>query len=115
MEIRLIVIRTSDTQRLADFYDLLGITFACHRHGSSPTHYSATIGKAVLEIYPLAKQQHEADKDLRLGFGIENFDATIKTLKEHQVAFSMEPTQTEYGFMTVIADPDGRQIELYRI
>jgi len=115
MEIKLIVIRTNDTQRLADFYDLLGTTFACHRRGSSPAYYSATIGEAVLEIYPLAKPQREVDKDLRLGFGIENFDQVIKTLQEHQVVFAVEPVQTENGFMTVITDPDGREIELYRI
>ena len=114
MEIKSLVIRTSDTQKLADFYDLLGITFACHRRGSSPAYYSATIGKAVLEIYPLANQQHEADKELRLGFGIEDFDRVIKTLKERQVAFSVEPVQTENGFMAVVSDPDGRCIEVYR-
>ena len=114
MEIRLVVIRTSDTQKLADFYSLLGLTFACHRHGSSPAHYSATIGKAVVEIYPLAKQQQDADQNLRLGFGIENFDAVIKILKEQQVDFSVEPMQTAYGFMAVVSDPDGRCIELYK-
>ncbi len=114
MEIRLIVIRTSDTQRLADFYSMLGLTFASHRHGSSPTHYSATIGKAVLEIYPLAQQQNEVDKNLRLGFSMDDFDQTIKALKEFQVEFAVEPMQTVDGFMTVICDPDGRKIELYR-
>lgn len=114
MEIRLMVLRTSDTQKLADFYSLLGLTFACHRHGSSPIHYSATIGKAVLEIYPFAKQQHEADKNLRVGFGVDNFDETIKILKEHLVDFSVEPMQTEYGIMAVISDPDGRCVELYK-
>jgi predicted enzyme related to lactoylglutathione lyase len=114
MEIRLMVIRTNDTQKLADFYTLLGLTFACHRRGSSPAHYAATIGKAALEIYPLAKHQHEADKNLRVGFKVENFDETIKILKEHQVDFSVEPRQTEYGIMAVISDPDGRCVEIYK-
>jgi lactoylglutathione lyase len=114
MEIRLIVIRTADTQKIADFYSLLGLTFASHRHGSSPTHYSTTIGSVVLEIYPLAKLQNEADKNLRLGFGIDNFDNTVNMLKDLQVEFSVEPMQTEYGYMTVICDPDGRTIELYK-
>lgn len=114
MEIRLIVIRTSDTQKLADFYSMLGLTFASHRHGSSPVHYSATIGETVLEIYPLANKQNEADKHLRLGFGIENFDNIINVLKEFQVEFVTAPTETADGFMTVICDPDGRTIELYK-
>jgi lactoylglutathione lyase len=114
MDIRLIVLRTGDTKRLADFYSLLGLTFEYHKHGKSPFHYSATIGQTVLEIYPLTKSQTESDKNLRLGFGIDNFDDTIRKLKQLDVRFSLEPTQTDFGFMTVIADPDDRKIELYK-
>jgi lactoylglutathione lyase len=114
MEFKLLVLRTQDLTRLADFYTLLGFTFEYHRHGSSPLHYSTTIGQTVLEIYPLAKNQLEVDKELRLGFGIENFDATVEKLKNKEVLFSTEPTQTTFGFMAVIVDPDGRKIELYR-
>ena len=114
MDIRLIVLRTSDTKRLAEFYSLFGLTFEYHKHGNSPLHYSASIGQTVLEIYPLTKSQSEADKNLRLGFGIDNFDKTVLTLKELQVSFSLEPTQTKFGFMAIISDPDERKIELYK-
>lgn len=113
MELRLLVLRTTDTKKLADFYSLFGLTFDYHKHGNSPFHYSASIGQTVLEIYPLTKSQTVADENLRLGFGIDNFDQTVLTLKELQVPFSLEPTQTDFGFMTIIADPDGRKIELY--
>lgn len=114
MEIRLLVIRTPDMAALAGFYALLGLTFDYHKHGKSPYHYSVTIGPTVLEIYPLAKGQTLADKDLRLGFAIDNFDATITLLQEKQTPFLTEPMQTDYGFMAIITDPDGRKIELYK-
>jgi lactoylglutathione lyase len=114
MDIRLIVLRTADIKKLTDFYSLFGLTFDYHKHGNSPFHYSASIGQTILEIYPLAKSQTEADKSLRLGFGIDNFNQTILTLKELQVPFSLEPTQTDFGFMAIISDPDERKIELYR-
>jgi lactoylglutathione lyase len=114
MEIKLLVIRTSDIARLANFYALLGLTFEYHKHGKSPYHYSAGIGNTILEIYPLAKNQTESDKELRLGFAIENFDHTIQLLKEKQTIFLSEPMQTEYGFMAIIKDPDERKIELYK-
>eukprot|EP01035_Chromulina_nebulosa_P044406 gene44406-60138_t len=113
MDIRLLVLRTGNTEVLADFYSLLGMTFDYHKHGNSPMHYSANIGQTILEIYPLAKDQTEADKNLRLGFAIDNFDATIASLKEKHTPFSLEPTQTEFGFMAIISDPDKRKIELY--
>ncbi len=114
MDIRLIVLRTGEIKRLAEFYSLLGLTFDYHKHGSSPFHYSASTGQTVLEIYPLTKSQTEAEKYLRLGFGIDNFDHTILALKELQVPFSLEPTQTDFGFMAIISDPDERKIELYK-
>jgi len=114
MDIRLIVLRTADTKRLADFYTLLGMTFDYHKHGNSPFHYSSTINKTVLEIYPLTKSQTEPDKNLRLGFGIDNFDQIIKNLKESQVQFSLEPIQTDFGYMAIITDPDDRKIEIYK-
>jgi hypothetical protein len=114
MEIRLLVLRTIDQKKLADFYSLFGLNFDYHKHGNSPFHYSALIEKTVLEIYPLSKNQVEPDKNLRLGFGIDNFDKTVLTLKQLQVPFSLEPTQTDFGFMAIISDPDERKIEIYK-
>ncbi len=114
MEIRLIVIRTPDTQKLSDFYALLGFTFEYHKHGNSPFHFSTTIGKTVLEIYPLAKNQLEPDKNLRLGFGIANFDETVLLLKNNGIKILSELIETEFGLMIVCEDTDGRKIELYK-
>lgn len=113
MEIRLIVIRTNDQKRLTDFYSLFGLTFEYHKHGNSQMHYSATIGTLVLEIYPLTKSQTEIDKNLRLGFAVDNFEETLKVLSNNDIAFS-EPTLTDFDFLTIISDPDGRKIELYK-
>lgn len=76
-------------------------------------HYSVAIGNMVLEIYPLAKNQTEADKNLRLGFAIDNFDETLELLKENNISFT-EPTLTDFGFLVIVSDPDDRKIELYR-
>lgn len=114
MDIRLLVLRTGDIKKLANFYSLFGLAFDYHQHANSPFHYSASIGQTILEVYPLTKSQAEADKHLRLGFGIDNFDETISVLKNLQVPFTLEPTETEFGFMAIISDPDGRKIELYR-
>lgn len=113
MEIRLLVIRTNDQKRLADFYSLLGLTFDYHKHGNSPMHYSAIIGSLVLEIYPLTKSLADIDKNLRLGFAIDNFDETLELLKDNNIKFT-EPMLTDFGFVTIISDPDGRKIELYK-
>lgn len=114
MEIKLLVLRTTDMQKLVNFYTLFGLTFDYHKHENSPFHYSTLIEQMVLEIYPLAKNQTEPDKNLRLGFKIDDFDTIIEKIKIMGVSFLLEPTNTEFGFMTIIIDPDGRKIELYK-
>jgi lactoylglutathione lyase len=113
LEIRLLVIRTNEQKRLSDFYSLLGLKFDYHKHGNSPFHYSAKIESLILEIYPLAKGQIDIDKDLRLGFAVVNFEETLKLLKDNQIKFT-EPLSTEYGMLTILSDPDGRKVELYK-
>ena len=115
MNIRLIVIRTADMQRLVAFYELLGLNWEYHRHGESPFHYSTEVNETVLEIYPLAKEQVGADKNLRLGFGIERFEETMMLLKEKGVRFFSEPREADFGFSAIVIDPDGRKIELYKV
>jgi lactoylglutathione lyase len=114
MDIRLLVLRTANQERLADFYSLLGLSFDYHKHGNSPYRYTATIAKTVFEIYPLAKNQSEPDKNLRLGFAIDNFDETVGKLKNKGVAFLLEPMLTDFGYRAIISDPDERKIELYK-
>ena len=114
MELRLLVIRTTDQKRLVDFYSQLGLTFEYHKHENSPYHYSATINKSIIEIYPLAKGQTEADKNLRVGFSVNEFDLIINNLKKNQVKFITEPFESDFGFMTIVEDPDGRKVELYK-
>ena len=113
MELRLLVLRTKEIKKLADFYTSLGLNFDYHKHGNSPYHYSGVIGKTVVEIYPLTKSQTEADKNFRFGFSIGNFEDIIAILQKDQVVFT-EPIATDFGFMTVVTDPDGRRIELYK-
>ncbi len=114
MEIKLIVIRTNALEALADFYALLGMQFEHHRHGNSPYHYFANIGATVFEIYPLSKGQKEADHNLRLGFSLDDFDAVVAALLQQGVHFHQAPAASDFGWMAVVADPDGRKVELYK-
>lgn len=114
MELKLLVIRTHDIKRLAEFYAKFGFVSEYHKHGNSPYHYSGTLGSTVIEIYPLAKNQTEPDKNLRIGFAIDGFDSVIDDLRKSNIVFHGEPIQTDFGFMVVVEDPDGRKVELYR-
>jgi lactoylglutathione lyase len=114
MEIRLLVLRTPSPQQITDFYGLLGLRFEYHRHGQGPYHFSAAVGDAVLEIYPLAKAQTAPDEHLRLGFALDNFAQRMQQLQAAGARFLSEPAETTFGYMAVVQDPDGRKLELYR-
>ncbi|GAB2766759.1 hypothetical protein GCM10027275_06020 [Rhabdobacter roseus] len=114
MILKLIVIRTNNLERLAKFYQGLGLSLEYHKHGKSPFHYSGIIGETVLEIYPLAKGQEYVDSHFRIGLGLDNFDEIIANFKEDNRTFIMDPTDTDFGLMAIVLDPDNRKVELYK-
>jgi predicted enzyme related to lactoylglutathione lyase len=51
---------------------------------------------------------------LVLPLAVDSFDNTIEKLKALGTTFHQAPTLTEWGEMAVVADPEGRKIELYK-
>jgi lactoylglutathione lyase len=107
----LLVIRSPDIDRSARFYELLGLTFTKHTHGTGPQHYAAELGSAVFEIYP---RRDEADSTsfTRLGFRVSNLDQTIATLQQSGAKVVSPPKDTPWGRRAVVDDPDGHRVEL---
>lgn len=112
MNLSLVVIRSEHIDKLAKFYEQLGLKFAYHRHGKGPFHYSTEIGQTVFEIYPLLKNQDKPDHSIRLGFEIERLDEVISKLRLANVEIVREPQESEFGYYAVIKDLEGRKIEL---
>ena len=94
------------------FYEHLGIVFEKHRHGTGPFHYASEIDGVVFEIYPLPKDRNKADDTLRLGFNVENLDGKTNKIEESGGKIVKAPEHTEWGYIAIIEDPDGRKIEL---
>jgi hypothetical protein len=114
MNLTLLVIRSAIPEQLAQFYKLLGLSFEYHQHGNGPFHYSARIGPTLLEIYPLSRGQEKADVTLRLGLALDTFDATVQQLQLQAIHFHQLPAMTEWGMLALIADPEGRKVELHQ-
>lgn len=114
MQLKLLVIRSANPAQLAQFYTQLGCSFEQHRHGKGPLHYSCTIDQTVLEIYPLAKGQVVADPNLRLGFEIGQFELVLEKLIKQGVKLIQAPYESEFGWMGVVEDFEGRKVELYK-
>ena len=109
--LNLLVIRSNDMEALATFYSLLGFNFEYHQHGKGPFHYAAERDGLVLEIYP-ETSKFLTTRGLRLGFGVNNLDAVLNKI-EAKGGRIIQPLQnTEYGETAIVADPDGRKVEL---
>jgi predicted enzyme related to lactoylglutathione lyase len=49
-----------------------------------------------------------------IAFEVEDFDATVKILKERGVVFDMEPFETPVCFIAIVLDPDGNFITVHK-
>ena len=111
--LKLLVIKTHDMPTVRRFYAALGLEFVEERHGAGPLHYAAKIGEMVLEIYPLADGK-AADDSLRLGFAVANLEERLTGLADAGGKVLKPLKETPWGPMALVADPDGRRVELYR-
>ncbi|HEV8292347.1 MAG TPA: VOC family protein [Tepidisphaeraceae bacterium] len=104
--LNLLVIRSPDIDRPARFYELLGLTFLKHTHGTA-----AELGSAVFEIYP-RRDEKDSTSSTRLGFRVLNLDQTIANLQQSGAKIISAPKDTPFGRRAVVDDPDGHRVEL---
>lgn len=112
MRINLVVIKTNKLHDLKMQYEALGLQFDYHNHGNGLFHYVTEIDKTVFEIYPLAKPDNFPDNTTRLGFEIKSIDQTLPLLLQSKWIVKTPPKKTNYGYIAIIEDLDGRKVEL---
>lgn len=112
----LIVLRSSDLDAARAFYEAVGVRFTAERHGTGPDHLAATLaGGLVLELYPATTEglvTLGGTGDIRLGFVVDDVAATVRAVREAGGKVIIEPTTKHGRHRAVLADPDGRRIEL---
>lgn len=113
VSLRLLVLKTHDVSGVVAFYQSLGLVFTEERHGKGPLHHSAPLGDGIIEIYPLADDQR-VDSTTRLGFAIRDPDSVARVAESLGGRAVKHGRDTPWGYMALVADPDGRIVELYR-
>jgi len=109
--LNLIVIRSTDFDHSAQFYQALGLTFVKHRHGNGLDHLSCELGHVVFEIYP---RTSESDSTVftRLGFRVPSVDGAVEQLQKIGVKVISPPKDSPWGRRAVVDDYDGHRVEL---
>ena len=109
--LNLVVLRSADVPRAAAFYEVLGLKFAEHRHGSGPRHLAAEAAGFVFEIYPL-KVGAASTNGTRIGFAVASVDRLVPRLTAVGGVVATSPADSEWGRRAVVHDPDGHAVEL---
>lgn len=107
----LLVLKTPDIERAANFYRLIGLSFERHQHGSGPSHYATDLGELVFEIYP-GQLERPLSSDTRLGFQVGDLDDTLNDLRRHGVRIIKEKAPSSWGLRAVVEDFAGYRVEL---
>jgi catechol 2,3-dioxygenase-like lactoylglutathione lyase family enzyme len=106
--LNLLILRSPDMDQTRRFYELFGMTFTRHAHGSGPAHYAHEDERGVFEIYP-AKQAESGGDKTGLGFSV----ADLAKMHEKLAAYQPQPIlDNEWGRTFVVRDPDGRRVDV---
>lgn len=113
--ISLIILRSARIQVLLEFYRALGLSFVEEQHGKGPIHYSCDIDGTILEIYPgeegVAPHRQQGGATM-LGFTVSSLNVTLTELNKLGINLVSPPKESTWGRRAVVADPDGRAIDL---
>jgi predicted enzyme related to lactoylglutathione lyase len=106
--LNLVVLKVSDLEVSARFYEALGLSFQREQHGSGPEHLSANAGVVLLELYPLNKG--EIAEAMRIGFVVASLEAVLDAVVKVGGKVS-QPRSGPWGQRAVAVDPDGHKVE----
>ena len=109
--LNLVVLRSANLEKAAEFYSHLGLQFTLHRHGSGPEHYAAELEDGVFELYPYSPDG-PSTLGARIGFSVASIDSVIAAVSVYPAAVISPPKDSQWGQRAVISDPEGHRIEL---
>lgn len=104
----------TDMARARAFYEgVIGLKPAMVHEGEGGSWVEYELGDGVFSLGQ-APGWKPADDGASIAFEVEDFDATIAELREHGIAFKMEPFPTPVCRMAIILDPEGNAVIIHQ-
>ena len=104
----------TDMKRARKFYEgVLGLAIADEMMGGNWIEYA--VDDNTLAIANVGAQWTPSDQGTGVAFEVEDFDETIKHLKDQQIRFAAEPFETPCCHMAVVQDPDGNKLIIHKL
>lgn len=114
VQLNLVVIRSSNLEQAALFYQRLGLSFIRHKHGTGLEHFACELGGVTFELYP-CRTGTVPTTATRLGFQVSSVDDIVDELKRYGALIVSPPADSAWGRRAVVADSDGHRVELTQI
>jgi predicted enzyme related to lactoylglutathione lyase len=107
-------IPVTDIPRARKFYEeVLGLRVSDEMMGGKWVEYG--VGDDTLAIANVGEQWTPSNQGTGAALEVEDFDDTIKHLKDQQVRFAAEPFETPCCHMAVVQDPDGNKLIIHKL
>lgn len=113
-EIGFVAISVTDIPRARKFYEeVLGLNVAEEMMSGKWIEYA--IGDKTLAIANVGEQWMPSDEGTAAALEVEDFDDTIRQLKDKHVTFAAEPFETPCCHMAVVQDPDNNKLIIHKL
>jgi predicted enzyme related to lactoylglutathione lyase len=107
-------IPVTDIPRARMFYEaVLGLKVSGEMMGGKWIEYA--VGGNTLAIANVGEQWVPSDQGAGTALEVEDFEETIKQLKDQYVRFAAEPFETPCCRMAVVQDPDGNKLIIHKL
>ena len=104
----------TDLKRAREFYEgTLGLKMTEEMGGGSWVEYD--LGNNTLAIASVGDKWLPSSDGTSAALEVDDFEATIKHLKDRQVTFANEPFETPCCRIAIIQDPDGNKIAIHKL
>jgi predicted enzyme related to lactoylglutathione lyase len=106
----LLVIRSGNIDKAAEFYKALGLTLKKHSHPPCGEHYSSDGTGCVFEI--CQREQDEPTTPIVLGFEVSRIDAAVQAAVAKGGVLKAPSKDSVWGRFAVVKDLDGNSVFL---
>jgi predicted enzyme related to lactoylglutathione lyase len=107
-------IPVTDLERARAFYEgVLGLEIAETMGQGTWIEYS--LGNNTLAIASVGDKWLPSSDGSSPALEVDDFDATIKWLKDRHITFTNEPFETPCCRIAIIQDPDGNKIAIHKL
>ena len=111
-----VVFFSGQLERCTAFYKALGVPLQDEDHGDGFAHAAADLGGVHVAVFPAVGDgrapAHRAAGSTFLGFWVSSLEAALDALRPFGAEVVQEHQVREWGCRVVVADPDGRAVEL---